>query len=293
MDPKPISVKPAEVALITGASSGIGKALAGELAARGRSLVLVALPGTGLEDVASDLAHRYGIYVYGFGINLCDPQAAEKVRDFCREKKLTVDVLVNCAGIGNLALFHRSDWTQLHRIMVLNNQALVELTYTFLPEMLQRHSGHILNVGSLAGFLGLPGKAVYSATKSFVYTFSRSLRTELGGSGVHICCLCPGGTCDPASPRPYTVTETSYRGSMFIQTPVTVARAAVEGMFGGNFRVIPGWSHQLIYLLHRVLPVRISVMIQRRIFTRRPKEEPARVTLPRLSVLHALAHASR
>jgi hypothetical protein len=293
MDPRSASVKPAEVALITGASSGIGKALAGELAARGRTLVLVALPGTGLEDVASDLAHRYGIYAYGLCIDLCDPHAAEQVHDFCRERNLAVDVLVNCAGMGNLALFHRSEWTQLHRIMVLNNQALVAMTYAFLPEMLQRHSGHILNVGSLAGFLGLPGKAVYSATKSFVYTFSRSLRTELSGSGVQVCCLCPGGTCDPAIPKPNTVTKTSYRGSTFIQTPARVARAAVEGMFGGKFRVIPCWPHQLIYVLHRVLPVSISVMIQRRIFTRKPKEMPARATLPRLSVLHTLAHASR
>jgi short-subunit dehydrogenase len=188
------SAPTAPIALITGASGGIGYALSHELAQRGYHTLLVARSTDKLEALAKELRSQYKTEATVIACDLGAPTSAVELVKHLQVKKLAVDVLVNNAGFGYLGDFAASDWPTQASMLQVNISTLVQLTQLILPQMLERKSGKILNVGSTGSFSPVPTMAVYAATKAFVLSFSEALASELEGRGVTITALCPGAT---------------------------------------------------------------------------------------------------
>ena len=183
-----------ETVLITGASSGIGLELARCFAADKSNLVLSARNETALETLAAELRQAHGIKVEVLTADLARPESPAKMFSTLKGRGIPVDVLVNNAGFGLHGAFVDLPLKRQMEIVSVNISGLVELTGLFLPEMMQRKRGGILNIGSVAGFVPGPQMAVYYASKAFVLSFSESLHEELRGTGVHVTNLCPGPT---------------------------------------------------------------------------------------------------
>jgi uncharacterized protein len=241
-----------ETVLITGASSGIGLELAKCFAADGSRLILVARNQAALEKLAADLRIADTAIILPADLSL--PEAPQQIFDKLTAQKISVDVLVNNAGFGLHGQFQDLPLPRQLEIIKVNVNALVELTGLFLPAMIQRRAGGILNVGSVAGFIPGPGLAIYYASKAFVQSFSEALAEELDGSGISVAVLCPGPT------------ETNFgavaRGqkSRPIQTRKMSAEAVARtGYFAFRSRKVvsvPGFQNQVLVFLPRLLPRR-------------------------------------
>ncbi|WP_315787008.1 SDR family oxidoreductase [Fischerella sp. JS2] len=181
-------------ALITGASGGIGRAFAEELAAQNHNLVLVARSEDKLNELANQLNQKYQIQVDVISKDLTELGATNAVFEFTKEKGLTIDLLINNAGFGDYGDFAETDEERQIKIVQLNVLALVDLTHKFLPLMRQRGSGSIINVSSLAAFQPIPYLSVYSASKAFVRHFSEALWAENRRYGIRVLVSCPGPT---------------------------------------------------------------------------------------------------
>ena len=183
-----------KTALITGASSGIGVAYADGFAARGSNLVLVARRKDRLEALATRLRKQYSVEVEVMAHDLTAPGAVAKLEKEIAKKKLSVDVLINNAGFGLNGFFVKEDRSKTQEEITLNIGVLVDLTAAFLPAMVQRNSGVVVNIASTASFQPVPGMAVYGATKAFVRSFTEALWGELGESKVRVLAVSPGST---------------------------------------------------------------------------------------------------
>jgi len=183
-----------DVVLITGASSGIGEALARRVAGERRDLLLVARRADRLETLARDLRARHGVSVDVVACDLLAPDAVAQLVDEVARRELRVDWLVNNAGFGTSGRFDRLPIERELEVVRLNVRALVELTGRFLPAMVARGRGVVLNVASVAGFGPMAYSATYAATKAFVVAWSESLAVEMAETGVTIVCVCPGFT---------------------------------------------------------------------------------------------------
>ncbi len=255
-------------ALVTGASSGIGKAIALELARRQVNLILIALPQTGLPDITFQIGKEYPIEVKYCELDLTSEGAIHYLYNWCRKQNIRINTLINNAGIGTLATFERTDISDLESMLKLNNQAVVMLSYYFLPELRRNGPANILNVGSLASFMSIPGKAVYSASKSFIYSFSLSLRMELRPYKINVSCLCPGGTI--TSNRVIeNISQIRLTTKMMLQMPDEVAKEAVRKMYQGKKLIIPGWQNKFLYKLWAFLPQAIVETILVAIFCKK------------------------
>ena len=183
-----------KTALITGASSGIGKALAHIHAERGGDLVIVARSEDKLNALKSELESKYGIAVTVIVKDLTKQGAASEVYDEVKASGVTVDYLVNNAGFGGQGKFHEREWQQDLNMINLNVVALAELTRRFLPDFVVRNEGRILNVSSTAALMPGPLQAVYYATKAYVTSFSNAVAEELHSTDVTVTALMPGAT---------------------------------------------------------------------------------------------------
>jgi short-subunit dehydrogenase len=241
-----------ETVLITGASSGIGLELAKCFAADGSRLILIARNQAALEKLAEDLRIKDSAVILPADLSL--PEAPKQIFDKLAAQNISVDVLVNNAGFGLHGPFNELPLPRQLEIIKVNISALVELTGLFLPGMIQRRAGGILNVGSVAGFIPGPALAVYYASKAFVQSFSEALAEELDGTGVSVTVLCPGPT--------ETNFGTVARGgrSRPMQTAKMSAEAVARmGYFAfRNQKVIsiPGFQNQFLVFLARLLPRR-------------------------------------
>jgi len=198
--------------LITGASSGIGAAAAKTFAKHGYDLVLAGRDEARLTRVAESLE---GVSVTLFKGDLTKRKAYQKLYSGLQGD--TIDVLINCAGAGYCGAFLDGDLDRQTKMMRLNNEALIRMTYMFGKDMVQRGKGHIINICSTAAFVPGPYMAVYYATKAFVLSFSQALAEELKDTGVHVSCLCPGAV------------DTAFQekaGQTSLGTPLTAGKAA-------------------------------------------------------------------
>lgn len=182
----------ATYAVITGASKGLGKYFARALAARKQNLVLVARSKDKLEALASELRGAYGVLAEPLEMDLAVAGAGLQLAQKLREHSFQTELLVNNAGVGERGEFLQLLLERQLQMILLHNTAVVELTYQLLPAMIERGQGGVINVSSMAGFQPVPYAALYSATKSFLTTFSMALREELRPSGVKVVTLCPG-----------------------------------------------------------------------------------------------------
>jgi short-subunit dehydrogenase len=241
-----------EFVLVTGASSGIGLELAKCFAADQSHLVLVARNTAALEDLAAELRQRHGIRAEVIGADLARPESPQWIFDQVQGRGLSVDVLVNNAGFGLHGTFAELPLARQLEIIQVNNAALVALTGLFLPAMLARRHGGILNVGSVAGFLPGPRMAIYYASKAFVQSFSEALHEELRGSGLSVTNLCPGAT-----DTNFSRVARSYQSRELQASKMSAADVAKSGFqaFRRNQCVhVPGMQNRVLAQLPRVLP---------------------------------------
>lgn len=251
--------KPDRAALVTGASAGIGAAIARRLAERGHTLVLVARRKEKLDQLADELSSEFGVRAETLGCDLGKPASRSRLPSRIESLGLEVDVLVNNAGFATGGPFHESDpERELEQVRVLV-EAVVALTSAFVPAMVRRRAGAILNVASTAGMQPLPYSAGYSAAKAYVLTFSEALHQELSGFGVTVTALAPGPVStefwdlagwqvgsgqsfESAVPRPAWVTAEQ------------AAEAGVNGLAAGKRVVVPGLPVRAAMLASQYVP---------------------------------------
>lgn len=263
-------------AIVTGASSGIGRAIALELATRKINLILVALPNTGLEETAMRILKDFSIEVKFLEADLTKEGAVDHFHKWCNRQPVRINILVNNAGFGTQGSFANTTISELETMLKLNNQALVMLSHYFLADLKLSKPSNILNVGSLASFMTIPGKAVYAASKSFIYSFSMSLRMELKPYKINVSCLCPGGTLT-SSRVMENAGKVRFAGKRMLQSPEAVAREAVKQMFHGKKVIIPGWHNKFLYKLWALLPQRIVELILMALFFKKEVTEKIKV----------------
>ncbi|MDJ0726597.1 MAG: SDR family oxidoreductase [Prochloraceae cyanobacterium] len=243
-----------KTALITGASSGIGKAFARELAISKTNLILVARSRDRLEELAAQLKEEYSIEVEVISCDLTAPQATKSVFETVAEKDLQVDLLINNAGFGDYGEFARRDLSKQVQMIQLNTIALVELTYLFLPGMKERANGGIINVSSIAGFQPLPYMSVYSATKAFVLHFTEALWAENSNSGINILALCPGATESNFAVEA-EFPKQAFDSNVKLATAEEVAKDALSALANNKCTLVTGSiTNQIIVNLPRFLP---------------------------------------
>jgi uncharacterized protein len=254
-----------KMALITGASSGIGAELARIHAAAGGDLVLVARRQERLEALKSEISNlrsqNSNPIVHVIVKDLSDPNAPQQLYDEIKARGIRVDYLINNAGFGYRGLFHQQDWSRNAEMIQVNVIALAALTRLFVPEMIARSSGRILNLASLAGFVAGPLHAVYFATKAFVLSFSESIANELHGTGVTVTVLCPGPT------RTEFVGYADMEGipGFRLAAPARkVAQIGYDAMLKGKTLVVPGLLNKLTaHLALRLTPRKLATRISR------------------------------
>jgi short-subunit dehydrogenase len=247
-------------ALITGASSGIGREFARLLASRAVSIVLVARRRERLEELRADLVRqnpRLSVHIQV--IDLAETSQLRRLVDSLKDAKIEIDLLINNAGLGDFGPFATSDYERIQSMLLVNTLALTLLTRELLPAMLQKKRGGILNVSSSAGFLPIAGFSVYAASKAYVTNFSEALRAELRGTGVSVCALCPGPVQTEFTQIAQRTGQPSIpAGASIVHVPAnTVARAGLEAIEHDRPLVIPGLAMKIGMLTVRMLPIPI------------------------------------
>jgi uncharacterized protein len=256
-------------ALVTGASAGIGKSLAEELAAAGANLVLTARRRERLEDLAQTLSAVHKIRTEIFVADLADSAAPEKILAFTEEKNIHVDLLVNNAGFGAYGEFVTSDLGRQVEMVHVNCAAVVHLTHLFLPAMIAQRSGDILIVASTAAFQAVPYMSTYAATKAFDLSFAEGLAEELKPRGIRVCALCPGSTESEFHQMANQVNIPSANRRR--ETSEKVARTGLKALAAGKSYVISGAGNYLGAQLQRLVPRGVVTAIAARMFRPRAK----------------------
>lgn len=247
-------------AIVTGASEGLGKSLALELASRQVDLVLVSLPSSGLPELANYIRKNFDVQVTLFEADLTLAESCTALFTMLKNEQLTAHILVNNAGLGNWSWFGDQNPGFYKKQIELNVIAPVLLTHLFLAQLDEERTAYLLNVGSLAGRFVVPRKQVYGATKSFINYFTRCLQLEMERTNVSISLLSPGGI--NTKPELLVLNHT-LKGvaKATITEPDRVAYEAIHGMFLGKKEIIPGSINRLMVILNTVLPDFIKDMI--------------------------------
>jgi short-subunit dehydrogenase len=244
-------------ALITGASKGIGRALAIECAKRGFNLALVSLPDSGLIPVVKYITKHYPVKVKFLEIDLSLPKAPMKIYQWTSQESINVQLLINNAGLGHLGSFSEYSYEFYEKIIRLNIESVVLLTKLFLPELKKHDKAYILNLGSLASFYPIPFKIVYAGSKSFIYSFSRALKSEMKKSPVNVSVLCPG----PIITSPEVIErikQGGFWGRSSSMRAQKMARIALNGLFKEKAVIIPGTINKCLRLVNNLIPVALK-----------------------------------
>jgi short-subunit dehydrogenase len=237
--------------LITGATEGLGREFARLFSHNGYPVVLVARHQTGLDTLAIELHAAGHADVRTISKDLSFPAATEELKAAIDDQKISVGILVNNAGFGIHGPFHQTDWKSTEGMLNLNMVTVTHLTRLFLPEMLQRGHGKILNTASTAAFQPGPLMACYFASKAYVLSFTEALAEELSGTGVTVTAFCPGPTRTQFQKRSNTE---NIRENAFAMEAAHAAEAAYHGLMKGKRLVIPGFTNKLLAILVRLAP---------------------------------------
>jgi len=252
-------------ALITGASAGIGREFARQLASRAKSLILIARREQNLNELRDELNQQYpNVTIFVRKTNLADLAHLNELLAWLDHQNMEVDVLINNAGLGDSGAFATSDPIRNEEMTLVNIVALTALTRRVLPGMIARRRGGILNVSSSAGFLPIPNFAVYAATKAYVTSFSEALRGELRGTGVNVCSLCPGPVHTEFGEVAKRPGGQSPVGPEFVYVSVEeVVRDALAAVAANKPLLIPGFPMKLGMFLVRITPICILRVLSR------------------------------
>jgi len=249
-------------ALVTGASAGIGKALAEELAKGGANLVLTARREDRLRAIAQELSAKHAIRSEIYMADLAQPSAPEAIYEFTQQKGLTIDVLVNNAGFGQYGELHATDTDRLLQMVQVNCTAVLHLTRLFVPPMVARRSGDVLIVASTAAFQAVPYVSTYAATKVFDLYLAEGLAEELQPYGIRVCALCPGTTTSEF----HEIAGHPAHSKGREQSAEIVARNGLKALAAGKSYVISGLANYLGAHGERLVPRRLVTRVAAKMF---------------------------
>ena len=257
-------------ALITGASKGIGKSIAFELAGKGCSLLLVARSEQLLKDLAMELENKFTVKVNYLAVDLSQSDAPQNVFQWCVKNQFEVNILINNAGYGLWGMFEKINLTEQLNMMQLNMQTMVGLTHLFIPVLKKNKSAYILNTASIAALQAVPTLSVYAATKAFVIAFSRGLKMELKSSSIKVSCLIPGATDTGFMDRANMGALKEF-AKKFEMSADEVAKIAVAGMFKNKLEIIPGLGNIIAAVGTKLLPKKVAENIAAGIYMNKIK----------------------
>ena len=248
-----------KTALITGASSGIGKAFAELLAQKGYAVVLTARRADRLDALAAELHQKYRVTTHTVVADLAQPAASEQIAAELAARKLTIDVLVNNAGYGVPGSYVKVPWLDHERFMQVMVTAVLDLTYRLLPGMIDRGWGRIINIASVAGMVPAPaGHTLYGASKSFLIKFSEALSAENGPNGVHVTAVCPGFTWSEFHDVTGTRDKMNSVPAVLWLKADAVAREGYDAVMKGHSVVVNGGIYRFLVWLNGALPRSLS-----------------------------------
>ena len=249
-------------ALITGASSGIGLAIAKELASRKFDLVLVSNQKKEINIVCEEISSKYKVKTWPVFLDLAKTNAAKELYDWCVKEKIEIDILVNNAGIYFFGEVVETNVVNAQEMTTLHTTTPALLCTLFGKTMKIRRKGHILNISSLSAFLPYPGIAYYSSTKSFLRNFSRSLRTEMIEYNVNVTCVCPGAV----STQLYDLSDSDRKKAIKLRIMTSaekLANVAINAMFKRKSEIVPGFINRLAILAANLVPHSIILLIRK------------------------------
>jgi short-subunit dehydrogenase len=253
-----------KTALLTGASSGIGKAFAELLAAHGYGLVLTARRRDRLDELARQLHAAHGVPVQVIVDDLADPVAPARLTGAVRAQGLRIDVLVNNAGYGVPGSYVNVAWSEHQRFIQVMMTAVCDLTYQLLPGMLERGWGRVINIASVAGMVPAPaGHTLYGASKAFVMRFSEALAAENAHKGVHVTAVCPGFTYSEFHDVTGTRQQMKSVPAMLWLNAAEVARDGYEAVMRGDAVVVNGRPYRILLWLMGIVPKGIVKAVSR------------------------------
>lgn len=238
-------------ALITGASKGFGRAIAIELASKGRNLLLLSLKNEGLKMLSQQIHNLHHVDVRFLEIDFMAPDAINRIKIWTNDFK--IDLLVNNAGLGGTKKFDSSDIAYIEKIIQINIRIVALLTHTLLPKLKKNGPAYILNISSMAAFSPIGFKTVYPASKSFIYSFSRGLSEELRGSNVYVTAIFPG----PIRTNKEIISRIEKQGWWVhagLQSPEKLAKIAVKRLLKRKKIVIPGAINKINWFVIKILP---------------------------------------
>lgn len=241
-------------ALITGASKGIGKAMATELAARGYNLALVARSEDLLKKAAEEIQTKYKVEVRYLALDLSSLPAAQQVFDWSQQQGLDISILVNNAGYGLSGSFESYALEQHVNMIQVNCTTLVQLTYLFLPQLKKQSQAYILNISSSSAYQAVPYLSLYAGSKALVLQFTRGLRHELRKTTVSVTCISPGATDTEFNERAQVGPKAMKAAKKIIMTPEQVGKVAIDSMFKKKAEVVVGLVNKLGGFLSWLLP---------------------------------------
>ncbi len=258
-------------AVITGASSGIGRAFAIEWARRKKNLLLVSLPNTGLPKLAAEISERHGVKCRFLELDLMEADAHKKVHEYARQNGLIVNVLINNAGVGYNERFENMPDHKISNMLTLNVVVTTQLTRIFLPEFHKLPEAYILNLDSMGAFAPLPGKCVYSASKAYIMHFTKGLHGELKNSNIRVSAIFPAGV-----PTNSHVRKRIAHGGLFAKglsvSAEKVARTGVEGLLQGKPIIFPGKRVRAFFIASSFIPQGVVLYLTGKEFRRVPDE---------------------
>jgi uncharacterized protein len=253
--------------LITGASKGLGKALAEEYAAKNENLVLVALENEGLEILAQSIRQNFKVEVYTYETNLANSESVYKIAEEVNSK-FEIYTLVNNAGIGGTSVFSETAVEQIDDIIMLNVRALSILTRLLLPNLKRQGKAYIMNIASMASFCPMTFKAVYSASKAYVYYFSRALSEELKNTNIFVSVVHPG----PMKTNPEVTRNIEKQGNLAkaygLITPEQTAKIAIRQMENKVGFIVPGLMNKFNWIVMRTVPIKFQLYMGYKISSR-------------------------
>jgi len=246
-----------KVALITGTTSGIGKAFAEKLAHEQYDLILVSRDGNKLSEQARQLTEKYGIGVFDIPVNLLEKNAVQKVFEVVQKLGITVQVLINNAGFNEYGIFTETDLQNEINMIHLHTVVTTEMMKIFLPQMIKNKYGRILNLGSTGSYMACPYDAVYAATKAYILSVSKGINAELKGTGVSVTTLCPGST-NTAFARKAKM-EKTLLFKLFVMSPDAVASIGYHALMKKRVSVVAGFYNKLMVFFSKILPSKIAL----------------------------------